>query len=118
MKVEHEHGAGMIKGYLKTSYNINVSKRRLMASMRRVAPEEYESRRALTRRRLNRRTMFAPYFGYMLCVDQNEKLRDYGIIYFAGVDACSRYPVFLFACPTKNAVTLYDQGFRFVFRSP
>jgi hypothetical protein len=54
----------------------------------------------------------------MLCVDQNEKLRDYGIIFFAGVDACSRYPVFLFACPAKNAITLYDQGFRLLFFVP
>jgi hypothetical protein len=54
----------------------------------------------------------------MLCVDQNEKLRDYGIIYFSGVDACSRYPVFLFACPAKNAITLYVQGFRLLFFVP
>lgn len=80
--------------------------------MKRVAPAEFESRRTFCRRRLNRRTMVTPYFGYMLCIDQNEKLRDYGIVYFAGVDACSRYPVFAFATPTKNAITLYDQGYR------
>ena len=103
-----------MKGHLLSRHNINASKRRVLTAMEHVAPGNFESRRTCARRRLVRRTMHAPYFGYMLCIDQNEKLRDYGIIFFAGVDACSRYPVFLFACPAKNAITLYDRGFRYV----
>src|SRR5215469_14445509 len=104
-----------MKGHLQFKHDICVSKRRILKAMRRVAPDELENRQIQARRRLTRRRMYAPYFGYMLCIDQNEKLRDYGIIFFAGIDACSRYIVFLFATPTKNAITLYDQGYRFVF---
>jgi hypothetical protein len=78
--------------------------------MQRIAPAELDARRTFARRRLSRRSLYAPYFGYQLSIDQNEKLR----AYFAGVDACSRYVVFLFAAPSKNAITLYNQGYRFV----
>ena len=102
-----------MKGYLR-SEGINVSIPRILDSMRRVAPAELEVRRTFAQRRLTRRSLYAPYFGYQLSIDQNEKLRHYGIIFFAGVDACTRYVVFLFATPTKNAITLYDKGYRFV----
>src|SRR5215472_1219190 len=89
-----------MKGYLRSS-GINVSIPRILDSMRRVAPVELEIRRTFAQRRLIRRSLYAPYFGYQLSIDQNEKLRHYGIIFFAGVDACTRYVVFLFATPQK-----------------
>jgi len=113
-QIGHERGAVWIKGFLRFQYDVNVSIPRILDSMGRVAPAELDARRTFARRRLSRRSLYAPYFGYQLSIDQNEKLREYGITYFAGVDACSRYVVFLFAAPSKNAITLYDQGYRVV----
>jgi hypothetical protein len=65
-------------------------------------------------RRLHRYQIIAPSFGWMLSFDQNEKLEMFGVTYFMGIDAHSRYIAFLIAVPRKNAIALYEKGFKYV----
>ena len=67
-----------MKGYLQ-SKGIKVSENKVATSLKRVAPESYQRRRQNTLDRVNPVQYAALYFGHKLHIDQNEKLKMYGM---------------------------------------
>ena len=56
---------------------------------------------------------FAPYFGYKLHMDQNEKLaQEFGVTHVHAVDGCSRMVLGFITIPKKNRVVIYQYVFR------
>ena len=63
--------------------------------------------------RINPIPYFAPYFGYKVHMDQNEKIgQRYGCTHVALIDGCSRMIVGYVSMPVKNPIIIYE----FVFR--
>lgn len=67
------YGVKMMKGYLE-SQGIIASKERISSSLKFVDPESHYHRQKGTQNQLNPRPYYAPYFGYNLHLDQNEKV--------------------------------------------
>ncbi len=99
----------MMSGYIRKKHGISVPRDQLRDAMERVDPEAFNERRYYTQRQMQRRQIYAPYFGYTWSIDQNEKLRDYGIVFFMGVDAHSRMILFIRACRSKKSRPLLEE---------
>ena len=99
----------MLKGLLE-SKGIKVSEGRVATALRRVAPLQYEQRRHDAVDRLNPSLYIALYFGHKLHLDQNEKLRMFGVTHVIARDGYSGKIV---ACSTMP--TIYDSIYRYGF---
>ncbi len=88
-RVGHAYGRRTMHGLLN-SQGVRVSQRRLAASMYRVAPLQYASRRHNTNRLLNPLTYRAHHFGEKLHLDQNEKCAMFGVTHVLAIDGFSR----------------------------
>ena len=87
-RVGHVYGRRTVQGLLR-SCGVYVGQRRVSASLQRVAPLEYASRRFTTHRLLNRVPYRADHFGQKLHLDQNEKVAMYGVTHALAVDGYS-----------------------------
>ncbi|KAL6743388.1 hypothetical protein Aduo_016433 [Ancylostoma duodenale] len=61
-----------------------------------------------TSRQINPLTYYAPYFGYNVHRDQNEKLVDFGCVIVAAVDEASCFVIDFVTMPHKNTATIYS----------
>ncbi|EYC03147.1 hypothetical protein Y032_0095g2789 [Ancylostoma ceylanicum] len=61
-----------------------------------------------TSRQINPLTYYAPYFGYNVHMDQNEKLVDFGYVIVAAVDEASCFVIDFVTMPHKNTATIYS----------
>lgn len=84
------YGRKTIKGAL-ASQGIHASQRRISVQLRQINPQNHIRRALNIHRQLNPRRYRAPYFGYNLHLDQNEKLKDYGCVIVLAVDGKSNF---------------------------
>ncbi|KXJ07190.1 hypothetical protein AC249_AIPGENE13490 [Exaiptasia diaphana] len=78
-EVGPSYGRKMMAGYIYSRYGMKVGQRRLQSSLRRVSPVYHEQRRNDLVRRANPVPYYSPYHGHKLHIDQNEKLKDFGV---------------------------------------
>ena len=98
----------MEKGYLE-SKGFSVAEARVAESLKRVAPVEYEERRQNTIDRTNPLPYRALYFGHKLHLDQNEKVKMYGVTHVIARDGFS---VSHLTPPVKNNTAIYKHVYR------
>ena len=55
---------------------------------------------------------YAESFGHKIHLDQNEKLRDYGVTHVLAVDGYSSKVISYATMPRKNNLTIYDEVLR------
>ena len=101
----------MMKGYLE-SKGISVAEARVAESLKRVAPVEYEERRQNTIDRTNPLPYRALYFGHKLHLDQNEKVKMYGVTHVIARDGFSGKIVSHLTLPVKNNTAIYKHVYR------
>ena len=87
----------MLKGLLE-SKGIKVSESRVAKSLKRVAPLQYEQRRHDAVDKLNPSPYIALYFGHKLHLDQNEKLKMFGVTHIVARDGYSGKIVAFLQC--------------------
>ena len=102
----------MLKGALESN-GIKVSEGRVAASLQRVAPIQYEQRRHDAMDKLNPSPYIALYFGHKLHLDQNEKLKMFGVTHVIAKDGFSGKIVGYSTMPVKNNVAIYESVFRY-----
>jgi len=86
------YGRKTVKGALAAE-GIHASQRRIGKHLRQIHPQNHIRRALNVHRQLNPGKYRAPYFGYNLHLDQNEKLVDYGCVVVLAVDGFSNYLV-------------------------
>ena len=101
----------MLKDLLE-SKGIKVSKTRVAKS---VATLQYEQRRHDAVDRLNPSPYIALYFGHKLHLDQNEKLKMFGVTHIVARDSYSVKIVAFSIMPVKNNVVIYDSGYKLLY---
>ena len=112
----HTYGRAMMQGSIRASIGVTfgaVSQRRVSDSLRRIAPGAFEARTRDLIERTNPIPYYAPFFGYKVRMDQNEKIAQrFGCTHVALIDGCSRMMVGYSSMPVKNPILVYE----FVFR--
>jgi hypothetical protein len=68
------YGYRTLKGHIEYNYASNVAEKRIQKTMKIVDPLNSTARLVAATRKLNPKTYHAPYFGYNLHMDQNEKV--------------------------------------------
>ena len=101
----------MLKGVLE-SKGIKVSESRVAESLQRFAPMQYDQRRNDTLDRLNPPPYIALYFGHKLHIDQNEKLKNFGVTHIIARDGFSGKIVSYCTMPVKNNLAIHESVFR------
>lgn len=90
-----------------------ISQRRISSMLRNVAPSAHNERARDLLDRTNPVPYYAPYFGYKLHMDQNEKLaQEFGVTHVHALDGCSRMVLGFITIPKKNPVLIYQYLFR------
>ena len=114
----HTYGRHMMQGTLRYqlqqgSRRREISQRRISSMLRKVAPSAHEERAHDLLDRTNPVPYYAPYFGYKLHMDQNEKLaQEFGATHVHALDGCSRMVLGFITIPKKNPVLIYQYLFR------
>ena len=112
----HSYGRAMMQGSINAALEVAqgaVSQRRISRALQRVAPDAFQARTRDILERTNPIPYYAPYFGYKVHMDQNEKIgQDYGCTHVALIDGCSRMVCGFASMEVKNPVLIYE----FVFR--
>lgn len=112
----HGYGRSMMQGSIRAAIGITVgimSQRHVSNSLRRVAPVEFEQQTRDLLERTNPIPYYAPYFGYKVHMDQNEKIgQSIGCTHVALIDGCSRMIVGYASMPIKNPILIYEFAFR------
>ena len=112
----HGYGRTMMQGSIRARFGVTtgvVSQRRVCNSLRRVAPEAFEAKTRDVMIRTNPVPYYAPYFGYKIHMDQNEKIgQSLGCTHVAMIDGCSRMICGYASMEVKNPIPIYE----FVFR--
>ena len=111
-KVGPSYGRKMMSGYLFSQFGIRVGRRRLQSSLRRISPVYHEQRRNDMVRRANPVPYYSPYHGHKLHIDQNEKLKDFGVTHVYFSDGHSSQIVCILTMPVKNPIVIYEGLFR------
>ena len=105
----------MMQGAIRSQYGALlgcVSQRRISKSLQRVAPIDFDARRRDVLEKTNPIPYYAPFFGYNIHMDQNEKLQCYGCTHVVMTDGCSRMVSGFGMMEIKNSVVIYDKIFR------
>ena len=112
-EVGNGYGRRMMHGLL-SSRNLHVSQSRVAASLQRVSPYHYTSRRLNSGvRQIQNPSLYrASFYGQKIHCDQNEKLAMYGATHVIAVDGFSRKVVRCVTIPVKNPIAIYDLLFR------
>ena len=112
----HSYGRTMMQGSIRADLPLSArrapSERRVSEALRRGAPEAFEARTRNVLDRTNPIPYYAPYFGYKLHIDQNEKLVMFGCTHVCLIDGCSRAIVGFCSMPIKNPIVIYENVLR------
>ena len=108
LQVGPSYGRKMMTGYIKQKHNLSIGEARIGKALSTVSPVYTTSRRTTARRAINPVPYRADYFGHKLHVDQNEKLKMYGVTHVAAIDGHSRFIVAISTMPVKNNVAIYE----------
>ena len=88
----------MIAGYLRGN-GVIVGEERIR---RRISPHYVAARQIYTYRQLNPHPYYAEYFGHKIHLDQNEKLKMYGVVHVAASDGFSGMILGVISIPKKK----------------
>lgn len=112
----HGYGRALMQGSIRSNLGVTVgvvSQRRVARSLNRIAPAAYNARARDVLERTNPIPYYAPYFGYKVHMDQNEKIgQNFGCTHVAIIDGCSRMVCGYASMEVKNPILIYE----FVFR--
>ena len=100
-----------MKGFL-ASQGIRVAENRIGRSLKRLYPDDHNTRSLTTCHHINPTPYSALYFGEKIHIDQNEKLVMYGVTHVCAVDGFSGKIVGFVTMPVKNNVEIYANCFR------
>ena len=105
---------GTLRYQLKESSQCReISQRRISKMLKKVAPCAHRERAHHLLEKTNPIPYHAPYFGYKLHMDQNEKIaQDFGVTHVHALDGCSRMVLGFITIPRKNPVLIYQYLFR------
>ena len=115
MSYGHFYGRAMMQGAIRSQYGTSlgcVSQRWISKSWQRVAPIEFGARRRDILEKANPIPYYAPYFGYKIHMDQNEKLQCYGCTHVVMIDGCPQMVCGFGTMEIKNPIVIYDKIFR------
>ena len=104
----------MMKGFVRSNHNLNISQRRVSEAMKRVSPNYHQARVNRTGRQTNPIPYRSDYFGHKVHMDQNEKLVMYGVTHVAAIDGHSRYIVGAVTMAIKNNLIIYEKIYKYV----
>lgn len=102
----------LLKGVLESN-GIKVAEARVAKPLRRVAPVEYQQRRHDTLDKLNPVPYSSLYYGHKLHIDQNEKLKMFGVTHVVAKDGYSGKIVAFSTMPVKNNLVIYETIYRY-----
>ena len=105
---------GTLRYQLKESSQCReISQRRISRMLKKVAPCAHRERAHDLLEKTNPIPYHAPYFGYKLHMDQNEKIaQDFGVTHVRALDGCSRMVLGFITMSRKNPVLIYQYLFR------
>ena len=86
-----------------------ISQRRISIMLRKVAPRAHKERAHDLLDKTNPVLYYAPYFGYKLHMNQNEKsAQEFGVTHVHAVDGCSWMVLGFITIPKTNPVLIYQ----------
>ena len=94
---------------LLRSKGIYVSERKVRQSLKKLDPASHQIRHETAGRSLNPKCYNADYFGHNVHMDQNEKLKMFGVTHVMAWGGYSRMIVAYSAMPVKNNLTIFDE---------
>ena len=94
---------------LLRSKGIYVSEGKVRQSLKKLDPASHQIRHETAGRWLNPKCYNADYFGHKVHMDQNEKLKMFGVTHVIARDGYSRMIVAFSTMPVKNNLTIYDE---------
>lgn len=101
----------MMTGVLR-SKGIHVNEGKVGRALKRIDPETQRAREETAGRSLNPKCYKADYFGHKVHLDQNEKLRMFGVTHVMARDGYSGMIVSFSVMPVKNNLTIYDEIYK------
>lgn len=101
----------MMTGLLR-SKGICVSEGKVGQSLKRLDPVSHQTRQETAGRSLNPKCYKADYFGHKVHLDQNEKLRMFGVTHVMARDGYSGMIIAYSTMPIKNNLIIYDEIYR------
>ena len=113
-KVGPTYGRKMMKGFIKHTFKVGISQKRIGKALAFVSPGYQERRQNDTARQVNPIPYRADYFGHKMHTDQNEKIAMYGVTHVIAIDGHSRFILAASTMPIKNNVIIYDEVYRYV----
>ncbi|KAJ3286054.1 hypothetical protein HDU79_006770 [Rhizoclosmatium sp. JEL0117] len=99
-------GWNKVKANIAHHDHIGLSRDDILKSSKRLDPIGFDRRTAGLKRKIERRPIPHMYGGESWSVDQNEKLRKYGVVLFMGVDSGTRKIMFWRVCASRNSLSL------------
>jgi len=97
---------------LLRSKGICVSEGKVGHSLKRLDPASHQTRKETAGRSLNPKCYKADYFGHKVHLDQNEKLRMFGVTHVMARDGYSGMIVAYATMPVKNNLIIYKEIYR------
>ena len=94
---------------LLRSKGICVSEGKVRQSLKRLDPASHQIRHETAGRSLNPKCYNADYFGHKVHLDQNEKLKMFGVTHVMARDGYSGMIVAFSTMPVKNNLIIYDE---------
>ena len=98
----------MMTGLLR-SKGICVSEGKVRQSLKRLDPASHQIRHETAGRLLNPKCYNADYFGYKVHMDQNKKLKIFGVAHIMARDGYSGMIVAFSTMAVKNNFIIYDE---------
>lgn len=99
-------------GFVKQNYGVAIGQSRISKALSTIAPRYHQRRKTNTAKLINPIPYRADYFGHKLHLDQNEKLKMYGVTHVAAIDGHSRFVVAGTTMPRKNNLKIYEEIYR------
>ena len=97
---------------LQRSKDICVSEGKIRQSLKRLDRVSHQIRYETAGRSLNPKCYNADYFGHKVHMDQNEKLKIFGVTHVMARDGYSGMIVAFSTMPVKNNLIIYDEIYR------
>ena len=109
--VGKSYGRKMMTGLLRIKGTC-VSGEKVRRALKRLDPVSHQIRRETAGRSFNPKCCNADYFGHKVHIDQNEKLKMFGVTHVMAPDGYSGMIVAFFTMSAKNNLIIYDEIYR------
>lgn len=103
----------MMARFIKQKCGVSVGKNRIGIALSRVVPHYHQRRKSSTARMTSPTSHRAIYFCNYLHLDQNEKLKMYGVTNVVAIDGHSRFSVAGATMFRKYNIKTYEDVYRY-----